>query len=190
MPTTCKKSAILLYCLKILNMKFVFLYIVTAGLLSTAQSQSKQVLIKDIRLEFQKINSDKNLKINTLEAEEFLENNPDGGAELKGYKRKDSIVKIVEWIGLSYGNRMREFYFKNQKLIFVYEKFDSFIDEKSESLNHSKPKKAFEGRYYFNNDKLIDEKLSGKKPMEDEKTNPTQLLNDAKEYVKILSEKK
>ena len=171
-------------------MKFIFLNIIATVLVLNAKSQSKQNLISGIRNEFQKINSNKTLKVHTLDAEEFLENNPDGGAELKGYFGKDSIVKIVEWIGLSYGNHTREFYFKNQKLIFVYEKFDSFIDEKSESLDNSKPKKVFEGRYYFNNDKMIDEKLSGKKPLEDGKTNPAQLLKDAKEYVKILSEKK
>jgi len=172
-------------------MKFIFLTLIASILFPTAKSQSKQDLIKNIRLEFRKINGDKNLKMNELEAEEFLENNPDGGAELKGYIRKDSIVKITEWIGLSYGNHTREFYFKNQRLIFVYEKFDSFlIDDKSQSLDHSKTKKAFEGRYYFNNDKLIEEKLSGKKPLDGEKTTPSELLNDAKEYVKILSEKK
>ncbi len=171
-------------------MKLFLLLILISSSIFSAKSQSKQDIIKGIRQEFQKINSDASLKIIKLDAEEFLDDTPDGGAELTGYKRKDSLVKIVEWIGLSYGNRTREFYFKHQKLFFVFEKFDSFIDEKSGELDHSKTKKVFEGRYYYNNEKLIEEKLSGKKPIDDEKTTATELLSDAKENAKLLSKKK
>ena len=170
-------------------MKFIFPFLIIMVSFLTCNCQSKQELIKAIREEFQKINSDKKLKLQVLDGEEFLDNVPDAGAELKGYSRNDSIIKIVEWGGLSYGNRTREFYFKNQKLIFVYETFDAFVfDEKSEEMDHSKTKKVFEGRYYFNNDKMIEEKLSGKKPI-DEKSSPSELLAAAKEDVKILSKK-
>jgi len=171
-------------------MKLISLYIIATVFALSGRSQGKQDIIKDIRQEFQGINTEKNLKVHSLDAEEFLENAPDRGAELKAYLKKDSIVKITEWIGLSYANRTREFYFKNQKLIFVYEKFDSFITEKSDSLDFSKARKVFEGRYYFKNDKLIDEKLWGKKPMGGEKTTASDLLSDAKEYVGLFAEKK
>ncbi len=131
-------------------MKFIFIYIIASAFVFNAKSQSKQDLIKEIRQEFQKINTDNNLKSRKLDGEEFLDNIPDGGAELTGYFRNDSIVKIIEWAGLSYGNRTREFYFKNQKLIFVYEKFDSFIsDEKSETIDQSNPKKIIRRKVLF-----------------------------------------
>ena len=171
-------------------MKLISLFVIATVFAPGVKSQSKQDLIKDIRHEFQIINTYKNLQVHSLDAEEFLENSPDRGAELKAYSKKDSIVKITEWIGLSYANRTREFYFKNQKLIFVYEKFDSFITEKSDSLDFSKARKEFEGRYYFKNDKLIDEKLWGKKPMGGEKTSAAGLLSDAKEWVGLFAKKK
>jgi len=170
--------------------KFCLLLLSISISIFSAEAQSKQDLIKTIRQEFQKINSDTGLKKTILEDEEFLDNISDGGAELTGYSRKGSIVKIVEWIGLSYGNRTREFYFKDHKLFFVFEKFDSFIDEKSGELDISKPKKVFEGRYYFNNEKLIEEKLSGKKPLADDKISAAELLSDAKENAKLLSKMK
>ena len=75
-------------------------------------SQTKEEIIKSIRKNFRQINSDRTLKKISLEDEEFLENMTDGGRELSGYFRKDSIVKVFEWVGLSYGNRTREYYFK------------------------------------------------------------------------------
>lgn len=159
---------------------------------SIAKGQKKETSIKDIRQEFQKINTDKNLETTKIDAEEFLENATDGGGELTGFKRNDTVVKIIEWIGISYGNRIREFYFRNQKLIFVYEKFDAFVpDEETGELNKSKTKSVFEGRYYFNNKKLIEQKLTGKKPMDDDEKNiGEELLASAKENLKILTEKK
>jgi len=172
--------------------RIISLVLVFISVCFLVEGQTKEAIIKNIREEFLRINTDKKLKKTKLEAEEFLENIPDGGGELTGFKRNDSIVKITEWIGISYGNRTREFYFRNQKLIFVYEKFDAFVsDSKTGELDKSKTKAAFEGRYYFNNENLIEEKLSGKKPMDDDEKNiASELLSSAKGNLKILTEKK
>jgi uncharacterized protein YuzB (UPF0349 family) len=118
----------------------------------SSYGQTKEQIIRNIRQQFQSINSDKTLKKVSLENEEFLENMTDGGGELTGYFKKDSLVKIVEWIGLSYGSRTREYYFRDENLIFVFEKFESFIETR-DGLDHSNTKITFEGRYYFDKKK-------------------------------------
>src|SRR5258706_4258188 len=151
-------------------------------------AQTKAELINTIRKDFQAINTDTSLKTKTLEDDEFLENTTDGGAELTGYYKRDSIVKIFEWIGLSYGNRTREFYFRKGWLFFVYEKFQSFvINDTTGEMDHSNVKTTFEGRYYFNNDKLIEQKTSGKRTFEDESAGLIkELLAKAKKDLKLL----
>jgi len=132
--------------------------------------QKKEDQIRQIRKDFQAINSNTTLRVISLDAEAFLENLPDGGAKLTGYYEKDKLVKIVEWIGLSYGNRIREFYFKNEKMFFVYEKFQSFV-QKGEELDKSKTRTSFEGRYYIVRDKVIEQKIIGERTLEEEPEN-------------------
>jgi hypothetical protein len=150
-------------------------------------SQTKEGVIKNIRQQFQLINADKTLKRVVLENEEFLENVPDGGGELKGFFRHDSLVKIIEWIGLSYGNRIREYYFINGNLFFAFEKFESFVETKNHDLDHSKTKITFEGRYYLNKNKIIDQKITGKRTFdEDSKNIVTKLQDEANNDMKLL----
>lgn len=178
-----------MYPLQLRHAAFILTFATSLLSIKTLKAQSKASMIASIRKEFQAINTDKSLSKKTLSEEEFLENTPDGGASLTGYYKKDSLVKIVEWVGLSYGNRTREFYLKKGSLIFVFVKFESFVPLKSgEGLDHSRVKTSFEGRYYFNKSKLIEQKVTGKQPMEDrpaaEITN--ELLETTKNYVQLL----
>ena len=159
---------------------------------STANSQVNSDLIKTIRKDFQTINADTTLKKVELDEEEFLENTPDGGGELIGFYKEINLVKIYEWIGLSYGNSTREFYFKHDKLFFVYEKFQSFVvNNKTNEIDHGKVRTTFEGRYYFNDKKLIDQKLSGQRTFEDKNNDIVkELLSEAKENFEIVNRKR
>src|SRR5437762_989578 len=154
----------------------------------SSYGQTTDVIIKKTRSDFKMINSDTTLKKITLEDEEFSEHATDGGGELTGYFRNNSLLKIVEWIGLSYGNRTREFYLKNNNLFFVFEKFEAFLETDS-GLDHLKVKTIFAGRYYFNNGKLISEKTSGENKLAD-KTSAQDLLDQTKDYIKLLNKKK
>src|SRR5688500_9058333 len=137
--------------------KHLVLLLITFAFIGTGFTQQKADIIKQIKVEFQNINKDKSLKKVTLDNEEFLENMPDGGGELSGYYRKGEIKKVSQWVGLSNGNEIKEYYFKNGKLIFVYEKFNSFIfNSTKQELDRIKSETTFVGRYYFNNNKLID----------------------------------
>ena len=119
-------------------------------------AQTKEEQIKSIRKKFEIINRDTALRKVALENEEFLTNMTDGGGELTGFYKNKEVKKIYEWIGLSNGISIKEFYFDKGQLIFVYEKFDSFVfDDKKEEFDLDKIKTIFEGRYYFNNKKLF-----------------------------------
>jgi hypothetical protein len=159
---------------------------------STANSQVKSDLIKTIRKDFQTINADTTLRRVELDEDEFLENTPDGGGELVGFYKENNLEKIYEWIGLSYGNRTREFYFNHNKLFFVYEKFESFVvNNKTNELDHGKVMTTFEGRYYFNNKKLIEQKISGQRTFEEKNLDLIkELLSEAKDNFELLNRKR
>jgi hypothetical protein len=165
---------------------------VTFAFVVTCYTQPKSDIIKGIKVEFNKINADKGLRKVILENEEFLENMTDGGGELSGYFMKGQIKKVRQWVGLSNGNETKEFYFKNGQLIFVYEKFDSFIfNPNKEQLDHTKTETTFEGRYYFNNNKIIDYRTTGHNRFEDDTIDPEKtLLEEASKNVKQLTKNK
>lgn len=169
--------------------KHIFLLLMTFTFVVTGFTQQKADIIKEIKVEFQKINGNKTLRKVTLENEAFLENMTDGGGELTGYFGKGEIKKVRQWVGLSNGNETTEFYFKNGQLIFVYEKFDSFVfSPQKEQLDRTKTETTFEGRYYFNKNKLIDYRTTGHNRFEDDTINPEEtLLKEASENVKQLT---
>ena len=157
----------------------------------TALGQDKARIISDIRKEFKIINNDTTLKKVVLNDEEFLDHTTDGGGQLTGFYKEGQLRKIVSWIGLSNGNEIFEFYFTNSKLIFVYEQFNSFIyDPKQETLRLDTTERTFEGRYYFNNDKLIDQITTGHNRFENDDIDPQKkLLIQAAENKKLLVSK-
>jgi hypothetical protein len=161
------------------------------AIVNASAGQTKAEQVQAIRKEFQAINRDSTLKKVTMENEEFPEQLvTDGGRELTGYYKNGQVKKIRHWVGISHGNQIKEFYFHDGKLVFVYEQFDSFpFDGKKGEHIRYMTKTTFEGRYYFNNDKLIERKITGKKQY-DGITDPAKaLLSEASEYLKLLGKK-
>jgi hypothetical protein len=140
----------------------------------------------------QSLNRETGFKVVRLDAEDFLEGTPDGGAQLKGYFKKGKILKIYQIIGISTGNELIEFYYSGDDLIFVFESFKSFVVNKTnDGLDRSKSKITFEGRYYFDKNKLIHKIVSGTSNHAEDAGYPEQFLimssNDAR---KALEKKK
>lgn len=154
-------------------------------------AQDKTKLIEQIEKEFKAINSDTTLKKVVLNNEEFLDQMTDGGGQLTGLYKAGQIKKIVRWIGLSNGNEIFEFYFENNKLIFVHEQFNSFLyDEKKQAFLFDTTEKTFDGRYYFVDNKLIDYITTGHNRFEDDSIDPEKtLLNEAMDNKKLLARK-
>ena len=172
--------------------KHIFFFLAGILFLLVSFAQTKEEQIKMIRKKFEIINKDTTLRKLTLENEEFLVNMTDGGGELTGFYKGKEIKKIYEWIGLSNGISIKEFYFDNGQLIFVYEKFDSYIfDDKKNEFDYTKTKTIFEGRYYFNDKKLFSKSAKVDKSLaaRDESTEKI-LVERANENLETLKKKK
>src|SRR6187399_2214269 len=109
------------------TVKHIFLFFMGTVIFIVSFAQTKDEQIKLIRKKFEIINKDSTLRKVVLENEDFLSNMTDGGGKLTGFYKDKEIKKIYEWIGLSNGISIKEFYFDKERLIFVYEKFDSFV---------------------------------------------------------------
>jgi len=176
--------------------KNIFLTVFSLLALTTTFGQVKQnksVVILNIRQSCQQINSYKKYKTVTIdEAEEFLEHNPDNGASLKGYYKSDSLKKITEWLGLSNKVIQNEYYFDNNgKLIFVYTKESryKFIDS-TQTFDYSKLQLVFQGRYYFDNEKLFETKLTDEEHYQSKQKDVLIFLEASKRYAKLLHKKR
>jgi len=171
--------------------KHIFLFFLGTVILIASFSQTRDEQIKLIRKKFETINKDTTLKKVELENEEFLSNMTDGGGKLTGFYKNKEIKKIYEWIGLSNGISIKEFYFDKEQLIFVYEKFDSFVfDAQKNEFDFTKTKTIFEGRYYFSNKKLFNRstKVNKASTTRDESTEEG-LLARANENIDVLNKK-
>ena len=171
--------------------KQIFLFFLGNVILIVSFAQTKDEQIKLIRKKFEAINKDTTLRKVTLENEEFLSNMTDGGGKLTGFYKNKEIKKIYEWIGLSNGISIKEFYFDKERLIFVYEKFDSFVfDAQKNEFDFTKTKTIFEGRYYFSNKKLFNRstKVNKASTTRDESTEEG-LLARANENIEVLNKK-
>ena len=99
-----------------------------------------------------------------------MEQMTDGGGELTFYLKNDTVFKIHEWIGLSYGVRQRIWYLENQKLIccteteevynFVFHEADTIEAEMTIEESYQLIKKH-EIQFYFAEDAVIDIEETG-----------------------------
>lgn len=173
------------------NAKHTFFIFLGSLFCVVSFAQTKDEQFKLIRKQVEAINKDTSLRKITLENEEFLTNMTDGGGKLVGFYKNKEIKKIYEWIGLSNGISIKEFYFDKGQLIFVYEKFNSFVfdDEKNE-FDLTKIKTIFEGRYYFSDKRLFSKSTKGNKSLaaRDESTEKG-LLESVNENLKMLNKK-
>jgi len=112
---------------------------------------------------------------------------PDGGAELKGYCKHDTVFKIIEWAGLSNRTLQYEYYFDNSQLVFVYVAEKKYgVKKNGEELDPSKLTPGYTGRYYFKDGRLIDSVLSDKALEESKKEDAALMLSDSKKYVGLI----
>jgi hypothetical protein len=173
------------------NTKHIFFFFLSILFIAVSLAQTRDEQIKLIRKKFEIINKDTGLKKVVLENEEFLKNMADGGGELTGFYKNKEIKKIYEWIGLSNGISIKEFYFDKGQLIFVYEKFDSFVfDDKKNEFDLTKTKTVFEGRYYFSNKKLFSNSIKGNKHLAGRQVSTEKgLLESADDNMRLLNKK-
>jgi hypothetical protein len=100
-----------------------------------------------------------------LENEEFMQNPTDGGGSLTGYFHQEQLVKISEWIGLSYGIRQNDYYYDNGQLIFNREKEKYFEIRDNSTIVHNNFVDSFEAYWIFRQDILTAYGMVGEKRM-------------------------
>jgi len=136
--------------------RFIPFFIIALALNCPSNAQSTEDKVKNIREIFNRINATKQLSTKKLENEEYLDHMTDGGGELTGYYKDDTLYKIIDWVGISSGVIKDEYYFSEGKLVFVYEAQDRFVyNDSLKERDYSKQRTVFEGRYYFYNSRLI-----------------------------------
>ncbi|HMQ68977.1 MAG TPA: hypothetical protein PKA90_08235 [Ignavibacteria bacterium] len=152
-------------------------------------SQDKEELIEIIREELEDIHLDTSLRSITLINEEFLQNMTDGGGELTGFYNEKSISKIYRSIGISNGVMITEFYYKKSKLIFIREKFNSYVyDDVTGSFDYTKINTAYSGSYYFKEGEIFNSSVKGKRNFGDENNGIQDILKkESSEAVNLIS---
>jgi hypothetical protein len=166
---------------------FAFLLIIFSA--GNVFAQSVELQVDNIRREMKAIDADNSLKTVVIDNDEkFLKNLTDGGIMLTGRFKNDEIKKLEAWIGLSDGIQIRQYYFKNGKLIFVYKIFEKYVyDEIQEQLDYSKTTGKSGTRYFFHNGKLLEYTTFGETQYEQESFE--KLTEEAIELQKILAKK-
>jgi hypothetical protein len=154
--------------------------------------EDKSYALFKIKKLYQQINDYKNYKTETIDdAEAFLGHGTDNGASLTGYYKGDSLKKIIEWVGLSNKVIQNEYYFDQEKLIFVYATESRYkFNDSTKSPDHSKLDNVFKGRYYFNHDKLIDTILNDEEHVATKKQDAAHFLALGKGYLRLLKTKR
>ena len=126
-----------------------------------------------------------------LENEGFMEQMTDGGGSLTGYFAGDRLLKIKQWVGLSYGIIEQRFYFDGDELIYVQEHEKNFhID--SNGTDHSRfSDTEFRGDYFFRNNKMIDLVTLGHNRFDIDGNDPEkEFLETAADLKKIILRKR
>ncbi|MEO8210362.1 MAG: hypothetical protein ABI840_07350, partial [bacterium] len=122
--------------------------------------------------------------------QEFLDT-ADVSGELTGFFKGNKIYKIYRSEGLTDGVEITEFYYRRNELIFVREKFNSYVyDNILKTFDYTKINSTFSGYYYFKDDKLIEYKTTGIKRFDDQTLSTEKSLlnksNEAFGYIKKL----
>lgn len=151
-----------------------------------AQTDEK---VNAIRKIVEQINKDTTYTTKTLDNLQWMEQMADGGGQLTGYFKNGLLVKIVERVGFSSCVTTFEYYMQNNSLLFVYGQEKVFkYDDSISTFNSNIQTIGMECRFYFDNNKLVQSKLTGQtrcsqQPSDADATN---LLADCKKYIEQL----
>lgn len=172
--------------------KFTFAQVPEKSNTDIQKAQGKKAAIDHIKQVYRQSNDYRGYKVVAIEeSEDFLGHATDNGGSLKGYFKGDSLKKIVEWVGLSNRVIENEYYFDNNKLVFVYSKESNYrFNNSTQSFDYTKLDNAFTGRYYFRNEKLIETIIPDKSREKTKQEDAQSFLSSVKEYIKLLSKNK
>lgn len=148
-------------------------------------------VIKNIRYETGKIDMDKTLvKVVIGKSEEFLGQATPNASELTGYFKGSQLMKIKSSISFSWGYLEDEYYFMNDKLLYVYQKERRFVFDPETGELTNQLNTVFSGSFYFSMEKIIREDVAGLKQADAKKDWRAAFPKDAKKYAALLKARK
>ena len=172
---------------------FTFFALLTLTTTYGQRTQDKKsYTLAHIKNLYRQINGYKNYKTKIIEdAEEFLGHGTDNGGNLTAYYKGDSLKKVIEWVGLSNKVIQNEYYFDNDKLIFVFSTESRYrFNDTTQGFDYTKLDNVFKGRYYFDNGKLIDTLFNDTEHTTTKKQDAAEFLTSSKDYLKLLKTKR
>lgn len=113
------------------------------------KKDSTEVYIRAIRAEFTRINRLENLRVDTIEANEYSTE----GGEIRCYYEGKKMVKLTVSFYGEMGRSYCEYYLRNGNLIFSYQQKEEY--EEPIGNGKVKVKLTEEQRFYLNNEQLI-----------------------------------
>ncbi len=174
-------------------MKVLVAFLSLFVFLNATFAQTVHKEIRQIRKHFKWINQQKNFEIVELNNEDYVNNVPDNGAQLKGYFLGDSLYKVVDWIGTSSAIMTAEYYLWNGKLIFVYyveKQYQPLKDAQGEiiGLNYNAAQVNYQSLHYFADGKQIKKIEKGNAVLN--LNSPEDFLKNIREFETLLRQKK
>jgi hypothetical protein len=174
--------------------------LVLFAFLPASYGQTKEEIVNNALLSVRLINMDPGLKTIKLENEDFFRTAAEGGSRMTAYFKGDIICKIEVRSILSYGVSQCEYYLRNSRPFFIYETEEGYPKKDSTgSVDRTLLALNFEGKYTFDNGRLIDKKIKGRKQLEGGTSAANSeggseleikgLLTNADVYIKILQDR-
>jgi hypothetical protein len=123
--------------------------------------------------------------------EDFLRQSTDNGPTLTGFFRSDTLVKIIELIGLSNKVIETEYYLENNKIFFICVTERKYkFDKKTQTFDLTKFESSFRRSYYFENGKLFDTDVKDKTFLATKQKDSLLFLENCNKYSLLLKSKK
>lgn len=152
-------------------------------------AQNKDMLVKTIQSECETIDADSGYLIKVLKNDDLpLGEKAQGGREITGYFKNNTLYKIIDVVGLPSGIATSTYYFWGDHLVYDYETEDTFpFVDSINRYDYTSVTRSFEGFYYYVADKQIEMKVTGKKKF----TNARRLVENIqglqKEYLSLFA---
>ncbi len=106
------------------------------------------------------------------------------GTDITAYSKDKQINRIAAKSCTKNGRKAAEFYFENEKSIFIYEVFEYYSEKsRADAWKNFKGLAGWESRYYFVNDVLKFHRHKGRKDMSEKETARKQ----KREAIRILA---
>ncbi len=148
---------------------------------------------KQIEATCKLIDKDSSLKKKVYEQEEFMDHATDNGASLTFYYKNGLVYRITEWVGLSGYVVIIDYYFQSGKLVYVRD--EELTYERNPVTGDLTGKFSkddrFLGKYFFRNNKLVDQVSLGHNRFEDDEKNDAEkeFIISAKKHLSLFYKK-